>query len=361
MKLKMIRSVAELRENVDHWDDLWSRSTISMPLAQAEMIAQWSEQFASHFRFFALVAEVDGVFVGAIPVVGTRKAKFIAAGMNPSNGWSQAGQLLMDSNHDMTQIADVLISGLQQLPFHVLWFDEIRFEQPEWIAFRQALMERKIPSQWLKRHSTGILPLDKPFDELSAGWKKKEIHKIQRRIKKHLEPEKTVFTFTDQPEEVLRLLPECFALENKGWKGERGSILQRNMSDFFLRQATFLSQRKQLRLYTLCREEKLIAFQYALVGKSTLFSQKIAYDPDFSTMSPSQSLRYMQIEQLCHEKAIGRIDLLGKIQPFQQCWNPQETATGQIVVPLSNLIGKSFFFLYDTIMPWWRRRKLNSD
>ena len=353
----LISSISELREVASSWDDLWNRSSVAIPLARAEMVAQWVERFQADGRFYAIVVEKDGRYLAALPLVETKKAKFISAGANPSNAWSMCGQLLIDMNENSEEIMEELIAAFRLLPFHILWLDYVRFDDAEWKLFREVLAKKGIMSHWKSRYSTGILVLDRPFDELSLRWKKKEICNIRRRIKKFFDPERTVFRFSDQTECVERLLPECFELENRGWKGQQGSIILKNMEQFYLNQARYLCENGMLRIYSLHLDEKLVAFQYALFSKSSLFSQKISYDPACRQMAPSQSLRYMEIEQLSLEGRVTKMDFVGEMKDFHLCWNPQESINGQIVLPLSSFVGKSFFFLYDTIMPWVRKRR----
>ncbi len=362
LNVQLIGSIFELREKKILWDDLWQRSSIASPLAQAELIAQWVDQFAPKNRFHALVVESQGRFLAALPLVETRKSKIISTGMNPSNAWSMCGQLLVDSQEDAKSIVDTLISGFRKLPFSILWLDFIRFDAPEWLLFRESLENRNIPSQWLPRYPTAVLQMSGSFEDAISTWNKKKVHEIRRRFKKYYPPDKFQFIQLRSEADVASHLHTCFELEHKGWKGaDGGSILNRKMDAFMTKQAITLSKNGELTLFVLMFENKIIAYKYCFFAKNTVFTQKSSYDPNFREFAPGQVIQLLVNEELCRNDHITKFDFVGELMPNQRVWNPTECMNGQVVLPLNKLPGRLFFFLYDMIMPKIRKFKKNAD
>jgi len=353
----MIKSLADFRRSATLWDDLWERSSCAIPVARSGLISQWVEQFASDSRLVIPVVESGERFLAALPLVKTFKAGIVSTGSNPSNAWTLCGQLLIDTGENADAIMDTLVSAFRQLPFSILWLDYIRFNDPEWILFKKSLNSLNIPSHWLQRYSTAIVPLTAPSQqgEPSSRWNKKQVADIRRRLKKYYPPGEYRFEAFRSPDEIQRLLPECFTLENKGWKGNSGSILRRGMDSFYLQQAVLLAGTGNLTVYTLRLRGELIAFQYCYVAKGHVFVQKLSYDPDVREYAPGQVLQLFINEELCNDDSMHSFDFVGELMPYQKIWNPDETPNGQIVLPLSTVVGKSFFFLYDTLMPVVRK------
>lgn len=357
--VKIIDSLDSLKENALSWNSLWQRSDVSLPTLRAEMIDLWISWFASDKPFRALVVEAendeDRRFVAAIPLYIERKLKFLRTGMLPSNDWSYCGDLLLDPDCATETVLSLLLDHLKRLPIDLLWLDPIRFEQARWKAFRNVLEKTQRKSQLLLRYRTAVASVDGDREALLASWKKSEIGNIRRRFKKYYLSDSYRFEAITGSERIVRLLPDCFKLENAGWKGrDGGSIIGNRMESFYLEQAGRLSENGLFRLYLLYYENDLIAFRYCLVAKGTLCSLKTSYDPSRRDLAPGQIILWLIINQLIDDPEIDRLDFMGIAAPHQNVWNPELQAVGQCVLPIS-CTGKAFFFFYDRIMPLIRR------
>jgi len=355
----IISSIAELREKSEDWDDLLKRSSVNIPLARAELVAQWVEQFANKSIFRALIVEYRGRFIASLPIVGTRKGRIILAGINPSNEWAQSGQLLIDFQEDTFTAINLIIDNFEKLPFSIFWFDFIRSDDPEWVLFKKVLCSRKINSHWLIRYSTALVDVESNFDVMISKCDKKSISNVQKRIKKFYKNIEFDFLCLTNRDEILNSLNDCFDLENKGWKGGNsgGSIIKRGLEGFFHTQASLLCSHDEIILFLLKYNSKIISFEYAICSNNTLYMMKTSYDPNFKNISPGQVLRYLIIVNYCVSTQIRRIDFIGEFMPHQKMWKPHKCNNSQVVIPLSSLHGIIFFYLYDKLMPLARKLK----
>lgn len=358
--MKQYDSVERLRAEAEAWNALWERSDAASPLLRAETVALWKKRFEPNASFYGLVVESDGTFLAALPLVRKRKAKAFRAGMLTENDWSFCGDLLLDRtlpDRDKEAALSCLLDSLQRLPVDLLWLDPIRFDCPPWPLFRERLTAERRPAQWLARYQTAVVPLDRDRETLTASWHKREFGNIRRRFKKGAQAGAFRLDRSTAPERIKAVLPDCFRLEDKGWKGrDGGSILNHGLEDYYTEQAVLLAERGLFRLYTLYYEEKLIAFRYAPSAKGTVFSLKTSYDPDYRDLAPGQMLQWLMIDALIDEADIERLDFMGIAAPHQMIWNPELQTVGQLVLPVS-WRGRLFFSLYDTVMPWIRRRR----
>lgn len=357
--LCIINSIASLREKSEYWDDLWFRSSVVSPLAQAKFIAQWVEKFAPKGRFCALVVQSNNRFLAALPIVETKKAKVISAGMNPSNTWAMSGQFLVDFRENTERVINLLVSGFRNLPFSILWFDYIRCDEPEWILLKRVLSAQNMPSHWLVRYPSAVVNFDRTSGNFLSQFDAKGLSKIERKYRRYYLNNNIQFAYTCSREEVLPLLSSCFELENLGWKGgaKGGSILKRGMDSFVKDQALALSDNNEFFLFMLKNDDKLIAFLYGILSKKTLFMLKSSYDPAFCNYAPGQVLMYLIFNDFCQENDVLRVDFVGEAMAYQKLWNPIYSLNVQCVLPLSTCSGRFFYFLYNFFMPLKRKFK----
>lgn len=359
--VRIIDSLKSLRRHGEAWNDLWLRSEVYTPTCRQEIISLWMEQFAADKSFRSIVVETEEKgkcrFVAALPLYIERKIKCLRVGMLPSNDWSYCGDLLIDPQYDIETVLPLLIENLKTLPIDLLWLDPIRFELPRWKSFLEQLKKTKSKSQILLRYRTAVASVHGDRETLAASWRKSGIKDIRRRLQKYYPPDSYRFEMIEQPEKIAALLPDCFELENAGWKGKNGgSILENGLEKFYVRQAQLLADKGLFRLCVLYFEDKLAAFRYCYYAKRAFCSMKVSYDPALRTQSPGQVLQWLSTNVLIDDPEIDRLDFMGIALPHQNVWNPELQVVGQCVLPVSGL-GKTFFFFYDRIMPWVRKRR----
>jgi hypothetical protein len=88
------------------------------------------------------------------------------------------------------------------------------------------------------------------------------------------------------------------AMENSGWKAERGTALGSTAADaaFFRRMCVGMSASGQLEVVALEAGGRTVAMECHLVDGGVLYSFKIAHDPEFRKFSPGTQLKYRVIE-----------------------------------------------------------------
>ena len=358
LTIEIIDSIRKLRDRAADWDDLWMRSSVENPLAHAEPIALWMDRFAPDAPFQALTVQEGGRIVAALPLLGQRKAKIVSTGINPSNGWSHCGQLLVDwtNPEKPKEYLDALVCGFKKLPFSILWLDEIRFENPEWMLFREILPTRRIASQWLPRYHSATFSLTGTYEDLKATWKKKQISRLTRLFENEIHPKENAFDLIVDREQIMDILPQCFDLESKCWKGtEGGGIIKRGMVEYMTRLTKYFLSRECSRIAVLRQQGEMIVFKYCIQGKSTVYSQKTSYLLEYRGLSPGQILQFLMNRKLNADPTVCHFDFVGESGPHQLIWNSQERITGQIVLPANGIVGKTFYFLYDNVMPIVRK------
>ncbi len=109
------------------------------------------------------------------------------------------------------------------------------------------------------------------------------------------------------------LLDEIFAVEQSGWKGREGTSIRDNPSDllFYTRLAERAAAAGALRIAVLKQAERIVAFEYGILGGDRLFLLKVGYDERFAEFSIGHVLAVMHIRHCCDDPAIAWYDNMG--------------------------------------------------
>ncbi len=133
-----IESLEALRRYAPAWDDLWARSEVTHPTAQADLIACWLEHFQHHDRFAAIVVQRGGRFLAALPLVTHSKGGVVTCMDVPGNEWSSAGQLLLDPQCNTSAVCQLLVHALATLDCAGFWFASVPIHAKWWQALMAA-------------------------------------------------------------------------------------------------------------------------------------------------------------------------------------------------------------------------------
>jgi CelD/BcsL family acetyltransferase involved in cellulose biosynthesis len=341
MALQIVRyeSIATLRKAESAWDDLWERSEATLPTGRAELIAQWLEQFAPQSKFIAVAVEQDGQLVAALPLVERRIKHLVSAGSLPRNDWCWAGDLLVDPEADVPRVLSALVDEIRRLPWPLLWFDTIPFEQPRWQQLLAVLDRQQLSYAVKERFRMGTVEIveqlacDQAYYQAAwSGNHRRHMRKAMRRAKE----EGGVMLDIRRPhapDEVEAQLREGFEVEHRSWKGRDGTSVMNlpEQWEFYLRQATQIARYGQLELVFLRHQDRAIAFEYGWKSKGIYFTPKVGFDDTFSCLSPGQLLRYLLIEQAFVRPDRRSIDFLGPLCAATAKWSTNSYPVGRLV------------------------------
>lgn len=356
MKVRLLRSLTELRDHAAEWNDLWKRSTVAIPIARAEHVELWVHHFAPAARFTALVVESKGSFLAALPLFAARRGRSIRTSELPNNAWGHCGQLLVDADCDRSAVLSILIDSFHKLSTDLVWLDEVRLDTSPWVELMHVLRERNVSFHRHERYRTAIARVDQPLAILQDRWTQQK--RLLRSHRVLVKAGEVAFVTLTTPEEIEKSLEVCFEIEDSGWKGQSmpgGSILKRGTADFFRAQSRLLAEAGMASLYGLLVNGRWISFLYCCRAKGTLFLMKIGYDLEFRTYSPGQNLQRCVLGCASQDEELSSVDFVGEVRHYQLCWDPVTTPVGQLIIPNSGLSGRALFLLYDTLMPWFRR------
>jgi len=344
--LLILDSVKELRRRAEAWDDLWSRSDVTIPTARAALVVHWIEWFSTGGRPRILIVEEDGRMVAALPLLGRRVARWLPVGGLTMNYWSPNGELLLDPATSEDAL-DRLVCAIGELPWPLLWLDMVPVETPHWQAFLPAIERRGLTVDVQRRWTVGMVPTDGDWD-LYFQSRSKNLRRNLRRDLGQLEKRGSVqFSFQDAfaESELDALLRDVFELENRSWKGAAGGAVLRTegMFEFYLRQARQLAAWGDLRLARLVHDDRTIAFELGWMGKGVYHSFKVGYDPAYRVYGPGHLLREFVIRTSHGDPAIRAVDFQGPPTDALASWATDAYPIARVVVVPQRLSSRALW------------------
>ena len=189
--------------------------------------------------------------------------------------------------------------------------------------------------------------LDRPWDAVLASFQPYLRANFRRRHKRLLALGRLEFELQAAPLGLAPKLDECFALEQRGWKGQTATaILDLGDRPRFYRQLAFrLASQGRFRLYCLRLNGAVVAFEYCVAGRRRLYPLKIAYDEAHRTASPGVVLRWLLLQSVRTE--FESYEFLGEDADWKRDWTGEVTELVHIRAYNRTLRGRA-----------WRARSL---
>jgi CelD/BcsL family acetyltransferase involved in cellulose biosynthesis len=193
---------------------------------------------------------------------------------------------------------------------------------------------------WNSSHSP-YLALPESYEAWAAQMKR-TLKPLRRRRRRLEERGQVRIDRVRGAASLAQALREGFALESRGWKGERGTaILQDERTVAFYTELMELgAERGWLDLYFLRLDDQPIAFQMGLRVDKRYLAMKPAYDEAFHEFSPGQLLMEELVGQ-CARDGLTEVDLLGDESVAKRLWTDRTRAHGWLFVYRRSWMGRA--------------------
>jgi len=306
------------------WNTL-VEATCAEPFQRHEFIQTWIDNFAPGARLSVLTGRgATGRLVAALPLMKThgRTCGLPAVQMlSTANAHScrfdliaedgaAAGDrffahLAADKSWDMLQITDVPAEGNAR---HL-------FRAAEAAGFPVGTWESQC---------SPYLELPSSYEKLLAGLNS-HFRANLRRHRRRLEGMGTITVDrVTAGENLQERLEECFAIEQKSWKGLEGTAILQDVKTlgFYTELAHTAASQDYLSLFLLKLNGQPVAFHYGLTYGRTYFMLKVGFDVAFEAGSPGLVL-LEEIIKDCINGGLKRCDFLGMDMPWKRDWTKQ--------------------------------------
>lgn len=338
-------TLSNLSEHAEQWNALWNASDVLRPSNRAECVELWRDTFAKEAEFRAIVIRQGERFVAAIPLVRDSLGCMTTYRL-PNNCMTATGDLLIDSEADANAVTRLMAEQLMSLPGSFAIFEEIDVTADRWRRLLDALAAAGCQMHASTGFDVGLVDILHDWDAYTRSWSRNHRSAVKRTRKKlETEGHIDVVRLRDPSDEQLHeVLETCFAIEDRGWKGENGTSILKTprLSQYCHREAKLMRDRGMLDLWLLKLNDQIIAFEYCQFAKGTCFSCKISFDPAFERFSPGRLLRYYQLERYHDDPVARQLDTLGIHCEAKAKWTTRTYKSGRCFVsiggPTANLL-----------------------
>ena len=160
-----------------------------------------------------------------------------------------------------------------------------------------------------------ILDCRQPFDKLEAGASKNFRHSLKAARKRLAALPDVRFQVVRGPRSVADELPALLEMESSGWKGKAGTAIRdrRGLADYYRGLAGRLDgERDYCEILSLSTGGRCIASSFITLTGTSCAAMKIAFDENYSSISPGQLLATRVIGRCCTDPGIERIHFLSE-------------------------------------------------
>ncbi len=339
------------------WNDLWWRSETPWPLARAETLPLWLEHFAPQAVLRVLVVRRrPDTWVACLPLISGRVGRWFPVGQLPGNVWATAGDLLLDPQavHE-PEMWHVLRQALQQLPWRVLWLEDLPVESQRWVLWRRNVSGSLLACDGCQRVPVGVTELHGDWEQF-LRTRSRNFRKGLRRCHKSLESQGSIelLVHPDPRFSIEELMEMVREVERRSWKFRHGTSLVQHphVDAFFERWAKLLDQGSHLALFILRVGQRPIAYEWGYVAKGTYFPHKCSFDEQLSEHSPGHVLCSLVLQHLFEQRRVHRVDYLGPMTEAIRRWSTGHYWSGRIVCGRG--MGRAAVAVHRQLLPWWR-------
>jgi CelD/BcsL family acetyltransferase involved in cellulose biosynthesis len=281
----------------------------------------------------------------------------------PANSHSpKCGWKLADRPRPL-DLSQVLLEALRASGSHGIEIDLLPEQSP---AF-DLLLEAAAAGRWTivveEIERTALVDVTGDWERYVKGLSNK-LRKTVNAQERQLQ-ELGVVSFRDvshDPDWAL-WLERALRLEAAGWKGRQGSaILQHsNEAQFYRTVAEAAAQKGKLRLNVLTLDDRLIAFQFAIIEDSAFFWLKTAYDEQLDHYGPGSIIVKLSLKECFEDPGVAVFYLPGPGAWKHRWGTGNERLVRVRLAPAGSLVGyllKSEVAaerLRDRLVAAWRR------
>jgi len=190
-----------------------------------------------------------------------------------------------------------------------------------WHLYRAAEAAGFPVGAWESQRSP-YLPLPSSYDKLLDAMSSSFRANLRRRRRRLEKLGSVTVERVTGGTHLQERLEECFAIEQKGWKGIAGTAIRQDKRThgFYTQLAHIAASQNYLSLFLLKLNGLPIAFHYGFTYSNTYYMPKLGYDEDFEGCSPGLVL-LEEIMKDCISRGLEGCDFLGLDTPWKTDWS----------------------------------------
>ena len=305
-----IVALADVASVVEAWTKLTERSASSNLFFHPEFAIPAIRHFGGGDIALAAIHGASGALTGMVPFARARLGRIAPAVRLCSHKYAPFGEPLVDEA-DVEGTLARLVDGLAPEDSGLsLILPDIGTEGPVAAAVRSIAVERGRPLVLIGEHRRAMLVRSLMPADLRAGLSRQRRKEIGRQLRRLAEIGPVSFTSDVEPDCVSARFEEFLALEQAGWKGQKGTALASSaVTAAFAREALFnLAEARKVRIDSLRAGAHPVAILVSLIAGSVAYTWKIAYDEAYARFSPGVQIMLEAPRHLFQDPAVRLVD-----------------------------------------------------
>jgi CelD/BcsL family acetyltransferase involved in cellulose biosynthesis len=262
-------------------------------------------------------------------------------------------RFLIDPTVDVKHISEELIEYLKQQKFwDILRWHHIPMDEPYFNSFYEEFSKNFLLETTVTE--TLVIDVNMPFQEyLRDHVKKKDVKEFQRQYRRLGRLGSINLMVCTTRDSIAQGLTRFYEIEDKNWKGRRGtSLLQTHQGVFFKKIVDLPLWDQKVHLFFLQVGHNSIAGFYAFIDEGVCYLLKAGYDETYSTYSPSTVLYYLLFERLFNEGVVHQIDFIGDFYSYERHFGSTTRKHNNVFVYTKRPLTQLYRLLSKRIIPF---------
>ncbi len=347
MNTIVCKTLTEFDTLADQWSELWENSDCQNPNVKSGSLANAClHLYQGQIRFIIVFDKTQAI--AAIPLTLQKRRPWSSVAGLPNNQWGQWGEMLIHREYDNAATYEKLAQSIAAATCHNLSFPLIDQSSPQWHQLLHALKQQGCAVIDSYAYDVGIVKHKSAWSDFQSKLSKGFRKKLRKYAKSLSQMGQIKFEFHRNLDEhsVKPIFEAAFEVEQQSWKAQHQSTLaDSGMDEFFLEQAIQLAKSKSLRISLLKLDDRVIAFEFGMVGGETYYSWKIGYDAEYSAYGPGHLLAELMTQDF-HEQGDCQIqDTVGPVSEATSKWASQFNQRHNLLISGTSLQSKFVFRL----------------
>lgn len=289
MRLIACGSLAE--EDLDAWSRLAARAIEPNPFHEALFVPA-AARALGQADVQILVAEADGDWIGALPVVVRRRPALPAFAEAWQHPYCFLGTPLVAADR-LSEFAAALADSLAKGEHFRLLMLRRCSTGPVLDTIAAACEGRRGTALLFERRFERGAYRGRPESDQPLAWlrgkRRSELKRQRRKLSEELGAEVEI----EERPDTEAAIADFLALESSGWKGEQETALasDRGSLELFRQMCESFGPAGRLRIRALAGDGRALAMTCDLAAGDTLFGFKSAYDESLRSFSPGVQLQ----------------------------------------------------------------------
>jgi CelD/BcsL family acetyltransferase involved in cellulose biosynthesis len=319
--VEVVRERAAFVRLASEWNSL-VEATSDQVFYRHEFLRIWIDNFApgAELRILTL-RDGDGRLTAALPLIAERASVYgvpvrqLSATANPHSCRFDV------IAREPAAAAAAFVAWLRaDRAWDVLRLTDVPAGGAGWALIAEA-RARGLPTGAWESVRSPYVPLPATWDAFQSRLHAKFRANCRRRRRKLEEKGKVALDRVEGGLALDAALEEGFALEQSGWKGQRGTAIAQDPATrgFYTELARDAADAGRLSLFFLRLGGRAVAFQYGLTHGPRYLLLKPGYDESLSDCSPGQLLTE-DVMADCVARGLSEFEFLGPDMPWKRDW-----------------------------------------